>query len=157
MERIRREWAALEHVYQGLSESQMSVPDTGGWSIKDNLAHLAEWHRYMRLYHLRNQSPHEVMGVDKESFEKLGEDEQNEVLFRRNKDRTLADVVTELRRSYEQVLADLDGMRFEDLMRPHYADDPEKRPLIGWVIGNTYDHYLDHREAIERLAKQVRT
>lgn len=156
IERIRREWAALEGARQGLTEAQLSAPDAGGWSIKDNLAHLAEWHRFLRLYHLRGQPPHEVMGVDEESFEKLGEDGLNEVLFRRNKDRSAGDIVAELHRSYEQVLADLEGMSFEQLMRPHYADDPEKRPLIGWVIGNTYDHYLDHRGAIERLARQAK-
>ncbi len=157
MERIRREWEALERASRGLSEAQMSVPDAGGWSIKDNLAHLAEWHRFLRLYHLRNQPPHEVMGVDEESFEKLGEDGLNDVLFRRNKDRPAAEILAGLRRSYEQVLADVEAMTFDDLMRPRYADDPERRPLIGWVIGNTYEHYMDHGGAIKRLANQART
>jgi hypothetical protein len=157
LDRIRREWTRMERAYQGLSEAQMSVLDSGGWSIKDNLAHLAEWHRFLRLYHLRNQPPHEVMGVDAESFETLGEDGLNDVLFRRNRDRAAAEIAAALRSSYEQVLADLEGMTLEDLMQPHYADDPEKRPLIGWVIGNTYDHYLDHGGAIARLARQVRT
>jgi uncharacterized protein (TIGR03083 family) len=157
MERIRHEWTRLERALQGLSEAQMSVPDSGGWSIKDNLAHLAEWHRFLRLYHLRNQPPHEVMGVEAGSFETLGENGLNDVLFRRNKDRAAVEIAAELRSSYEQVLADLEGMTFEDLMQPHYADDPEKRPLIGWVIGNTYEHYLDHGGAIAQLARQAKT
>ena len=156
MERIRREWAALERAYQGLSEAQMSLPDSGGWSIKDNLAHLAEWHRFLCRYHLQGHPPHEVMGVDEASFEQLSEDGLNDVLFRRNKDRPVAEITADLRRSYEQVLSDLEGMSFAGLMQPHYPDDPEKRPLIAWVIGNTYEHYLDHRGAIERLAKRVR-
>ena len=43
MARIQRDWAALEETIADLIEEQMSVPDAGGWSIKDNLAHLTAW------------------------------------------------------------------------------------------------------------------
>jgi len=32
-----------------------------------------------------------------------------------------------------------------------YADDPEKRPLLLWVIGDTSDHFAEHRAVIERM------
>jgi hypothetical protein len=35
-------------------------------------------------------------------------------------------------------------------MKPLRADDPEKRPVISWVIGNTSEHFLEHRKVIER-------
>jgi hypothetical protein len=37
MERIAREWDALQRAFAGLNDAQMSAPDAGGWSIKDNL------------------------------------------------------------------------------------------------------------------------
>jgi hypothetical protein len=153
MQRIQREWAALERAVDGLSDEQMSVPDTGGWSIKDNLAHLAAWEHYMRQCHLRNLPPHEVMGVDKETYEKLDENGLNEILFQRNRHRSVPEILAELRGSHEQTLADLEQMSFADLMKPRYADDPETRPVIIWVTGNTYEHYKEHRAVIEKLAQ----
>jgi hypothetical protein len=45
----------------------------------------------------------------------------------------------------------LEGMSFEDLLMPRHADDPEKRPLVLWVIGDTSDHFAEHRETIGKL------
>jgi hypothetical protein len=42
-------------------------------------------------------------------------------------------------------------MSFEDLMKPRRADDPEKRPLLLWVIGDTSDHFAEHRETIGKM------
>jgi hypothetical protein len=39
---IEREWSALMEVVEQLSSEQMLIPDEGGWSPKDNLAHLTE-------------------------------------------------------------------------------------------------------------------
>ena len=153
LNRIEREWTALQRAIAGLGEAQMSVPDAGGWSIKDNLAHLSAWENFMRQHYLHHLPPHEVMGIDAETFEKADENVINAILFQRNKDRSAAEVLAELRHSHEQVLADLDQMSFADLMKPRLADDPEARPLIGWVIGNTYDHYMEHRSTIEKAAK----
>jgi uncharacterized protein (TIGR03083 family) len=154
MLRIQREWTALQRAIDGLSEAQMSVPDAGGWSIKDNLAHLTAWENFMRQHYLHHLPPHEVMGIDEETFKQADETGLNAIIFQRNQARSLADVLTELRRSHEQVLADLDQMSFADLMKPRDADDPEQRPLMGWVTGNTYEHYLEHRTTIEKVAKK---
>ncbi len=43
MAAIRREWNLLMDVVARLDEIKMTTPDTGGWSPKDNLAHLSEW------------------------------------------------------------------------------------------------------------------
>jgi hypothetical protein len=40
---IEREWKSLMDVVAKLAEVRMTTPDAGGWSPKDNLAHLAEW------------------------------------------------------------------------------------------------------------------
>jgi uncharacterized protein (TIGR03083 family) len=156
LERIEREWAALERTLEHLTDEQMNAPDSSGWSTKDNLAHLAAWEQFMRLYHLRNQSPYEAMQVDEATFEQLSEDEQNDVLYQRNRDRPVSDVKDELRRSHQQVLTDLERLSYEDLMKPRFPGDPQARPLIGWVIGNTYEHYREHRAYIEKIVEQAK-
>ena len=149
--RIQREWSALMHTIEALTAGKMTIPGTGGWSVKDNLAHLAAWEQFMLRCHLQGEPPHETLQIDKTTFEGLDENGVNAVLYERNKDRSAADVLDGLKRSHEQIQAALERIPFADLMKPHYADDPEQRPLISWVIGNTYDHYQEHRRAIEAI------
>ncbi len=40
MTAIHREWTALMGVIDQLTPEQMTTPDAGGWSPKDNLAHV---------------------------------------------------------------------------------------------------------------------
>ena len=40
---IEHEWKLLWDVIGRLDETKMLAPDEGGWSPKDNLAHLSEW------------------------------------------------------------------------------------------------------------------
>jgi hypothetical protein len=75
----------------------------------------------------------------------------NPVLFERNKNRSLEDVKDELEQVYEKLIAKLDAMSFEDLMKPRHANDPEKRPLLLWVIGDTSGHFAEHRETMGKM------
>jgi hypothetical protein len=75
----------------------------------------------------------------------------NPVLFERNKDRSISDVLDELKQTYERLLAKLDSMSFEDLLKPRHPDDPEKRPLLMWVLGDTTEHFEEHRQTIEKM------
>jgi len=150
VERIQREWSALMRAIEELTPEQMSAPMSGGWSVKDNLAHLAAWEQFLVHHHLKGQPPHQAMQMDAETFERLDETAINAMIRERNRHRAVADVLADLQRSHAQVLQALEPMSFDDLMQPHYPDDPERRPLIGWVIGNTYEHYTEHRQNIER-------
>jgi hypothetical protein len=152
MSAIKREWNALMDVVAKLeAANKMMTLDEGGWSPKDNLAHLSEWMNSMMGYHMDKRPPHEVMRIPEEAAKGWDMEVINPILFERNKDRSLEDVKTELKQTYERVLAKLDAMSFEDLMKPRRADDPEKRPLLLWVIGDTSDHFAEHRETIGKM------
>jgi uncharacterized protein YndB with AHSA1/START domain len=155
LERIQREWAALEHVLAGLSDEQMEAHAADEWSIKDHLAHLTAWERFMLSHYLQGRPAHEAMQVDEATWKTLDENGVNAILHERNKARPAAEVLADRRRFHEQVVAALEKMSFADLMRPLFADDPQARPLIGWVIGNTYEHYQEHRATIEALVAQL--
>ena len=148
---IKREWKLLMDVVAKLDEQKMTTPDEGGWSPKDNLAHLSEWMNSMMGYHIDKRPAHEVMRLTEEQTRDWDMEVINPVLFERNKDRSIEDVLNELRQTYEKVLAKLDAMSFEELMAPRHAQDPEKRPLLLWVIGDTSGHFEEHREVIERM------
>ena len=152
LDRIDREWNALEDVLSLPGHEQMEMPDAGGWSAKDNLAHLAEWERYLRLHHIRGLPPHEVMGVAESTYQALDEDELNAILFERNRGRSINDVIDGLRDSHEQVLRDLADLSFDEMTRQRYPEDPQAEPLLYWIAANTFEHYREHRAAIEGLA-----
>ena len=77
----------------------------------------------------------------------------NPVLFERNRNRSKQDVLDELKQVYGKLTAKLESMTFEDLMKPRHADDPEKRPLLLWIMGDTTSHFSEHRETIEKIIK----
>jgi len=150
MSAIRREWKLLMDTVAKLDEQKMTAPDEGGWSPKDNLAHLAEWMNSLMGYHMDRRPPHEVMGVSEEVTRGWDMEVINPVLFERNKNRSIDDVLAQLKQVYEALLTKLDGMSFEDLLKPRHANDPEKRPLLMWVLGDTSEHFAEHRQTIEK-------
>jgi hypothetical protein len=77
----------------------------------------------MMGYHIDKRPPHEVMRLTEEQTAGWDMEVINPVLFERNKDRSIEDVLDELKQTYEKVLAKLDGMSFEELMAPRHADD----------------------------------
>jgi hypothetical protein len=151
MSAIRREWKMLMDVVQKLDEQKMTATDEGGWSPKDNLAHLSEWMNSLMGYHIDKRPAEDVMRLTSEQTKDWDMEVINPVLFERNKNRSIQDVLDELKQTYEKLLAKLDAMSFEDLLQPRHADDPEKRPLLMWVLGDTTEHFAEHREVIERM------
>ncbi|MCA1899308.1 MAG: hypothetical protein LDL50_01240 [Chloroflexi bacterium] len=54
----------------------------------------------------------------------------------------------ELNQTYEKLTAKLNSMTFEDMLKPRHADDPEKRPLLLWILGDTTERFSGRRETI---------
>lgn len=148
---IKREWSLLMDVVAKLDDTKMTTHDAGGWSPKDNLAHLAEWMNVMMGYHMERRPSHEVLGVSEDVTKGWDMEVINPVLFERNKERSIEDVLARLKQVYADVIGKLDAMSFEDLLAPRHADDPQKRPLLMWVIGDTSDHFSEHRATIEKM------
>lgn len=149
---IRREWDALMDVVAKLrAADKLTTPDEGGWSPKDNLAHLTEWINALLGYHMERRPSHEVFGVPEEITKDWDMEVINPVLFERNRDRSTEDVLAGLNEMYERLVNKLESMPFEELMKPRHADDPEKRPLLLWVLGDSSEHFAEHRETIEKM------
>jgi hypothetical protein len=151
---IEAEWQALHRAVQPLSEQQMTISDAGGWSIKDNLAHLAEWERYLVLHHMRGIEPGEVWDLEAGNGGNLDEDDVNHLLWQRNRAKTKSEVLSMLAESHKLVLAELERWRFEKLLKPRIENGPDERPVGLLVAGNTYLHYEEHRRTIETLLSQ---
>jgi len=154
MSAIEREWKLLMNLAEGLTDEQMTRPDSGGWSPKDNLAHLSEWMNVLIGHHLDQRPPHEVLQVSEEVAQDWEMDAFNLVLFDRNKNRPRREVMSELKQVYGRLVAKLEPMSFEDLLKPRRADDPQKRPILMWILGDTVEHFQEHRETIEKSLKE---
>jgi hypothetical protein len=153
MSALKREWKLLMDVVDKLTDEQMKKPDVGGWSPKDNLAHLSEWMNVLMGYHMDHRPAHEVLGVSENVTKDWDMEVINPVLLERNQNRSRQDVMNELNQVYEKLTAKLESMTFEDMLKPRHADDPEKRPLLLWILGDTTDHFAEHRETIEKAVK----
>jgi hypothetical protein len=152
MSAIEREWKSLMDVVEKLQKSnRFTIPDEGGWSPKDNLAHLAEWLNILMGYHMDKRPAHEVIGVDADVVKGWDMEVINPILFERNRNRSTEDVLDKLRRVYAELVKKLETMPFEDLMKPRHADDPERRPVLLWVLGDTTEHFAEHRATIEKM------
>jgi uncharacterized protein (TIGR03083 family) len=147
---IDAEWQALHAAIGGLSAEQMTAPGEGGWSIKDNLAHVAEWEQFLLRVILGDTSRDDFFQPTTRALPFGDTDAMNAVLYERNRGRALDDVLAGLRRSHEQVVAKVEATPFASLLKPMFADRPADGPVLDWVAGNTYDHYREHRETIER-------
>ena len=155
MARIQNVWNALDQMVSQLTEDQLNLRGGGTWSIKDNLAHLASWEEFMILCYLQKHPAYQAMQIDEEAFRQMDEDATNEVLFQRHRGQSSTDVLKFYRDTHHKVLDTLDKMTFDELMKPYNANDPKARPVILWVIGNTYDHYQEHQVNIKKILSRV--
>ena len=152
LSQIETEWSALMDVVRKLDGIQMMAPDAGGWSPKDNLAHISEWMKFMLDFHMDGQPSHEVMGVTPEVTANWDDDRINQILFERNRARSVEDVLTGLKDVYAHAMNRLKSTPFEDLLKPRFPDQPGSPSLLEMgILNNTRDHFAEHRETIEKV------
>ena len=161
MAQLTAGWQTLEDRLRTLSEAQLTARRTPNeWSIKDHLAHLMAYELGMAAL-LRREPRWAAMQLDakfardSESF-----DEINAVLYERHADRSAPEVLTDLRDAHQQLLQALTNLTDDDLLKPYAAYQPhdpeanEQDPVLGWIIGNTYEHYAEHLPWMEELLAQ---
>jgi hypothetical protein len=156
LERMEQARTRLEQAIGRLSEAQLttSQPDSG-WTIKDHLAHLAAWEAGIAAL-LQRQPRWEAMGVDEATAENHEMDDLNDIIYRQQKDRSLAEVKAYFDAAHRQMLAALNRLSDEELFKPYAyyegkAENDDTRPIINWIVGNTYEHYEEHQGWIEAL------
>ena len=157
LDSIEREWDALQKVLSGLNADQMATLGEEGWSTKDELAHLAAWARGLAAL-VRKQRRYPPMGLPEDAAPNtLGVEGMNQIIYERNRDMPLDDVLEELLAAHRDAFAAVAELGDEDLLRPFDDFQPQDRrpdghiPILWLIAGNTYGHYAEHRETIERM------
>jgi hypothetical protein len=152
--RIAQGRAALEQALSQLSEAQLTTrKDQNGWSIKDHLAHMAAWEIGIAAL-LQRRPRWAAMGLDEAAVSNHETDDLNDIIYRQHKGRPLAEVKAYFEEAHRQLLAALNHLSETELFKPYaYYDesetDDDNRPIISWVVGNTYQHYAEHQAWIE--------
>ena len=148
MDRMAAGYEAIERVVAGLDGLQISHPGPEGWAVKDHLFHLASWERGIACL-LGRRSRTEGMGVTPEEWQALTMDEVNNLVYQRNQERSAAEALAAFREAHQAMLDALAPLEDADFQRPYsdfdqaatrYAD----RPIVGWIIGDSYEHYEEH-------------
>jgi hypothetical protein len=137
IERINRAWPTLEGTLAGSDEAALTTPGGDGWSVKDHLAHLEAWERYL-LALLERRSPSAAIGIDLATYRATDDDTLNELIREPTKAQPLSQVLADLRRTHERLLAVVAAVPEHDLERlaAHYqpvelADDTDT--IAVWI------------------------
>ncbi len=148
--RIHDEWEALAAVIATLDEPQILRRDEGQWSVKDIMAHIAAWEKFLIANQFLGIPAGDALCVGPDVLERASEDEVNAILFERNRDRPLAEVQSEWYETHRWLMSELARLDEERLNRQTLCFGKIPRPLAQWIVFNTYEHYADHRGSIEK-------
>jgi uncharacterized protein (TIGR03083 family) len=156
LERIHSSRAALDQAVGQLSERQLATPGPdGGWAVKDHLAHLAAWeHKLLAM--IQGQPGYVGLQLDAATYEHSDIDELNAILHERFKALSPAAALAESRQSYQQLMATIETLSEANLGAPYAPGDPDDhRRIVDGIVDNTYDHYDEHRAAIEEIVRHL--
>ncbi len=147
--RVEQGWTELQEVIAGRSEDELTRPGPEGWSVKEHLAHVTFWERQLLRSYIEGRPAAEVAEMDAETLRDF--EPMNQVAAERSRAKSLEQVLAEGRELHAALVAKLASEPLERWMQPRHADDPDERPLMLWIAGNTYGHYGEHAEYIRKM------
>jgi hypothetical protein len=155
LDRISSSWHELQRLLSDPTEIDFArVNPSTGWRVADHLAHLAAWERGI-VYLLTRRPRHEGMGITAEQWRDLTMDEVNEIIHQRWRNIDGTAILDYSRTTHEEMLAALAALDDADLRRDYAYFDAGSafpgRPIIGWIVGNTYEHFKEHQIYIQEI------
>ena len=153
---IQQGWDDFHAFLAAYSRDQLStLKDAVGWTPQDHIVHLAVWEDSITAL-LSGQSQREGLGLDEATWAS-DYDHQNAVLRERYLALSLDEALDLFQQSHARLIAKIEALSDEDLQRPysHYVPDFDReQPVIGWIIGDTYEHYQEHQPWIAAIVDE---
>jgi Mycothiol maleylpyruvate isomerase N-terminal domain len=133
LEHYRQSIEELKAAIEDLSEAQMVEPSIDGWSVKDNLAHVAFWHN------LRAEEIGRISAGHATTWRISGEEDErlNAIVHNARRDLPL-----------DQALWELENTRQRLLHALAYATDRGLDPSLYGEAGLRSNHELEHARYI---------
>lgn len=151
LKRMERGYRSLNEVLSKLDPEQMEIPGVESqWSVKDIVAHVAEWDRRMISWLDEIQRG----SLPREAYDWSEADRMNEEIFLENKDKPLDVVLADFRLAHQAAMDAVSRIPDETLENPpSFEENPdfELQQLIAW---ETWEHYEEHGEVIEEWAEE---
>jgi carboxymethylenebutenolidase len=147
--RIEQGWKELRDLVAGHSEEELLRPGPEGWSIKEHLAHVTFWERQLLRSYMEGRPATGVADMDEATLKDFNA--INAIDAERSRTKSLRQVLDEGQSLHAELIAKLTSEPFERWMQPRFADDPDERPLMLWIVGNTYGHYEEHAGYVRKL------
>ena len=145
---FERSWTAFNAATALCPTPLVEVPGPDGWSVKDQIAHVAAWERIL-IALLSGRSLGEAAGIDDEVYHRSSDDEKNAMLHAQHKDRSLAEVTTGAAATHAELMGLLANLTWEEINSPysHYQSTylpAEDWPIWAWLRGMGFGHYDVH-------------
>ena len=153
---IQHERAALDATLEGLSPRQMTSPGVtrGGWSVKDILAHLAEWQRMNLDWYaagLRGEKP----AIPAPGYTLRDLPQLNAMICRKHHRRSLRDVLSDYKSYHRRVVALIKSLSDSDLVTLNrYSWTGPSWTLSDYLRASTAAHDLWARTRIHRWRRK---
>jgi hypothetical protein len=150
---IDTERRRLEKNLFTLSEEDMMLPGVlGTWSVKDILVHIVAWEKlFLDWYQagIRGSCPDITpVGMSKKAIDALNQD-----IYEKNRSRSLEDVLSDFRTSYQQTLTTIKAIPEEDMFIRGRFEWTGKLTLADYIAGNTCNHYAWAKLMIRKRAR----
>ncbi len=159
LRRMQDGWNDFQAYLKTLTNEQMTAPvDDVGWTVKDHLVHLAAWEDGVAAL-LQGQDRLERMHVDSETWKKGDFDAMNAVMQSHYKGQSLAGALKMLRDAHQRLTEAVQQLSDKDLKRPYRTFDQSstsETPVYALIVGNSYDHYAEHKPWIEAIVARSR-
>jgi len=149
LEKIHTARKQFKALIDSLTETQIITPGVQeNWSVKDILAHLTAWERMTleRLNSGLSNRPSRIRPIH--TNEEV--DWMNEKVHAIHQDRPLVDILDDFQTSFERLMEKVEGLNKNVFQNPTSMEWAGDRPVWLLIADNTYLHYAEHREAIEK-------
>ena len=150
---MQTEHERLEQALAGLTPEQLSATNPiTRWAIKDVLAHIFEWEQMCLSWHtagLKGLTP----AVPGEGFKWSQLPALNKQIYEKHRDRPLAEILKDFRRSYQQMLKTVPVISEDDLFTPGRYAWTKTSTLGAYFISATSSHYDWARKEVRKCLK----
>lgn len=157
LQAIRREHDRLVEELDGLPAGQRTMPGAwgDGWTLVDLIAHLTEWHgMFLRWYHEGAKGSKPEMPAP--GFKWNETPRLNREIWAKHAGRPWKAVRRDFDRTYEEIVALVEGLSEGELLEPGHFSWTGSNPLTTYLGPNTASHYRFGSKVVKRWKRQHR-
>jgi hypothetical protein len=152
IDRLRTERKRLEQNLAQFSHEQMLEPNVcGEWSIKDILAHLADWEAHMSVW-LEAARGGDAVAEIESGLNWTQFHEFNQRIYICHRDQTLDEVMVYFHDTHQQFMAMVEAMPEEEMLAPGRYAFLDKQAIYDW-LGAYAGHDLWAKTEIRKWKK----